>query len=493
MCDVRFKKVLVTLVLILAFLFSLSGAAFATGGESEALGYRLPLWSVLPFVGMLLSIAIIPLVNGHWWEKNQGKVSAFWIIVFLIPFFFVYGGSETLAQLLHSVVLDYIPFIVLLFGLFAVAGGIILRGSLRGTPQINLVMLAIGTVIASWVGTTGAAMLLIRPVLRANQWRKHRKHIVVFFIFLVCNIGGSLTPIGDPPLFLGFLRGVPFFWTMNLFIPMAFNAVILLAIYYFMDRYYYKKELALNPEGPALGEGEKNEPLRIDGLHNLLFLVMIVGSVILSGTLAKNPAFIDQATGALKGLHLYTHQGHAIVMPYTNLIQITIILLAAFLSLKTTTKAIREDNKFTWAPIQEVAKLFIGIFITMIPALAILNARGAELGLTDPGHFFWATGALSSFLDNAPTYLVFMTTAASLGAAEGVVTTVGTIAPEMLMAVSAGAVFMGANTYIGNAPNFMIRSIAEENGIPMPSFFGYMGWALVFLIPLFIIDTVLFF
>jgi len=493
MCDVGYKKVLATIILIFTFLLVISGAALAAGGETEAIGYRLPLWSVLPFVGMLLSIAIFPLVNPHWWEHNQGKVSVFWIIVFLIPFFFAYGGGETLAQLLHSVVLDYIPFIVLLFGLFTVAGGIILRGTLRGTPLTNLIMLTIGTIISSWVGTTGAAMLLIRPVLRANQWRKHRKHIVVFFIFLVCNIGGSLTPIGDPPLFLGFLRGVPFFWTMNLIFPMAFNAVILLAIYYFMDRYYYKKELVANPENLVLDENEKKEALRIDGIHNLIFLVMIVGSVILSGTLSKNPAFIDQATGALKGLHLYTHQGHPIVMPYTNIIQITIILLAAFLSLKTTPKAIREDNKFTWAPIKEVAKLFIGIFITMIPALAILNARGAELGLTEPAHFFWATGALSSFLDNAPTYLVFMTTAASLGAAEGVVTTVGTIAPEMLLAVSCGAVFMGANTYIGNAPNFMVRSIAEENGIQMPSFFGYMGWALVFLIPLFILDTLIFF
>jgi len=475
-----------------AFLLAFSGIALGIGGE-EALGNRLPLWSVLPFVGMLLSIAIFPLVNSHWWEHNQGKVSAFWSLVFIIPFFFVYGGKETLAQLLHSVVLDYIPFIVLLFGLFTVTGGIILRGTLKGSPKVNLVMLAIGTIIASWVGTTGAAMLLIRPLLRANQWRKKKKHIVIFFIFLVCNIGGSLTPVGDPPLFLGFLRGVPFFWTMNLIYPMAFNAIILLVIYYFIDRHYYKQELALGSQEPALTDEQKKEPLRVDGLHNLIFLVMIVGSVILSGILSKNPAFINPATGDLKGITLFIHNGHGIIFPFTNLIQIVIILLAAFLSLKTTTKTIRQDNRFTWAPIKEVATLFIGIFITMIPALAILNARGAELGLTSPAHFFWATGALSSFLDNAPTYLVFMTTAASLGATEGVITTVGTIAPKMLLAISCGAVFMGANTYIGNAPNFMVRSIAEENEVKMPSFFGYMGWSIGFLVPLFIINTFLFF
>ena len=484
----KLKKTLVVSILLLTFLFAFSGIALASGGEGQELGHSLPLWSIIPFVGMLLSIAIFPLVKPHWWEHNMAKVSAFWALVFFIPFLIAYGGSIGLEQFLHVAVLDYVPFIVLLFGLFTVSGGIILRGSLRGTPKTNLAMLGIGTILASWVGTTGAAMLLIRPFLRANEWRQKRSFMVVFFIFLVCNIGGSLTPIGDPPLFLGFLRGVPFFWTMRLIVPMAFNAIILLLIFHLMDRYYYRKEMSLIA-GNVKEDSTKKEPLRIDGLHNLIFLVMIVGSVILSGILSKTAAFADPATGELYGITLYKH----IVFPYTNLMQVSIILLAAFLSLKTTSKSIREDNKFTWGPIKEVAILFAGIFVTMIPALAILNARGSELGLTHPAQFFWATGALSSFLDNAPTYLVFMTTAASLGAAEGVVTTVGTIAPSMLMAVSCGAVFMGANTYIGNAPNFMVRSIAEENKIKMPSFFGYMGWSIAFLIPLFILNTIIFF
>lgn len=485
----NYKKALVVSLLVLTSLFAFSGVAMAS--EGHELGKELPIWSVLPFVGMLLSIAVIPLVNGHWWEHNMAKVSALWSLIFFVPFFIFYGGSVAFEQFLHIVVLDYIPFIVLLFGLFAVSGGIILRGSLKGSPKVNLTMIGIGTLLASWVGTTGAAMLLIRPLLRANQWRQKKNYIVIFFIFLVCNIGGSLTPVGDPPLFLGFLRGVPFFWTMNLFPAMALNAIILLTIFFLMDRHYYNKDIkaGLIVDVP----NEKKEPLRIDGLHNLIFLAMIVGAVILSGMLSKNPAFADLATGQLYGIKLFERAGHATILPYTNIIQIGIILLAAFLSIKTTSKEIREDNKFTWFPIQEVATLFIGIFITMIPALAILSARGSELGLTEPAQFFWATGILSSFLDNAPTYLVFMTTAASLGAAEGLATTVGTIAPHMLLAVSCGAVFMGANTYIGNAPNFMVRSIAEENKVKMPSFFGYMGWSLAFLIPLFILDMFIFF
>ncbi len=497
------KKVSAVLAVVLLTLFTTSDVALASGGGE--LGKSLPLWSVLPFVGMLLSIAVIPLVNGHWWEHNMAKVSGFWALVFFVPFLIAYGGSTALEQLLHIVVLDYIPFIVLLFGLFAVSGGIILRGSLRGTPKVNLALLTIGTLLASWVGTTGASMLLIRPLIRANEWRQKKTHMIVFFIFLVSNIGGSLTPVGDPPLFLGFLRGVPFFWTMNLLGPMAFNAIILLAVYFAMDSYYYRKEPALQTAavsygdqvalagGGAGGTDTKKEPLRVDGLHNLIFLAMIVGSVILSGVLSKNALFADTATGHLYGFTLFRHGDEAIVLPYVNLIRDFTILLAAFLSVRTTARKIREDNRFTWFPIKEVATLFIGIFITMIPALQILGARGSELGLAEPHQFFWATGILSSFLDNAPTYLVFMTTAASLHAPAGLVTTVGTIAPQLLLAVSCGAVFMGANTYIGNAPNFMVRSIAEENKIKMPSFFGYMGWSLVFLVPLFILNTFIFF
>lgn len=485
----KLKKTLIITLFCMLSLFAFSSIAVAsTGGDS--LGNILPIWSVLPFVGMLLSIAFIPLINGHWWEKHMPKVSIFWILVFFIPFLLAYGGNVAIANFLEVVILDYLPFIILLFGLFAVSGGIILRGSLTGTPVANVTLLSIGTILSSWIGTTGASMLFIRPIIRANEWREKKTHIIVFFIFLVSNIGGCLTPIGDPPLFLGFLRGVPFFWTMKLLPLLLFNAVILLAVYFIIDNYYYKKEIAQGKVNPSQ---EKKEPIRIEGAHNLIYLIMIVGAVILSGVLPQSSLFANPATGELYGITLYKHGADTIVLPFTNIIRDAIILLAAYLSVKTTSKTIRTDNKFTWYPIQEVAILFIGIFITMIPALAILNARGSELGLETAAQFFWATGLLSSFLDNAPTYLVFMTTAGSLGATEGLVTTVGTIAPKILLAVSAGSVFMGANTYIGNAPNFMVRSIAEENKIKMPSFFGYMGWSIVFLIPLFILNTLIFF
>lgn len=474
----------ISLLLILAG--SVVVFASTEGGGHENLGEQLPVWSILPFVGMLLSIAIIPLFKSHWWEHNMLKVAIFWSLTFLVPFAVFFSPGAALFQILEIVLLDYLPFIVLLFGLFAVSGGIILRGSLAGTPKVNIVMLLIGTLIASWVGTTGASMLLIRPVIRANQWREKKAHIVIFFIFLVSNIGGCLTPVGDPPLFLGFLRGVPFFWTMRLVPMLVFNSVILLIVLFLIDTRNYKKELAAG-RSPYI-EGEKKEPLRIDGAHNFIFIAMIVGAVILNGIMSGMPAFVDQATGEAYGIAIY-----GVVLGWNSIIQMAIILLAAFLSVKTTKKEIRDDNFFTYGPIAEVAKIFIGIFLTMIPALAILKARGPSLGLTEPSQFFWATGALSSFLDNAPTYLVFMTTAGSLGATEGLATTVGVIAPEILLAVSAGAVFMGANTYIGNAPNFMVRSIAEENKIKMPSFFGYMGWSICFLIPLFILDTLIFF
>jgi Na+/H+ antiporter NhaD/arsenite permease-like protein len=471
--------------------FSASAAdVFASGGEapeiSHSLGNLLPFWSVAPFAGLLLSIAIFPLVKPHWWEKHLFKVSIFWSLLFFIPFAVGFGAETALLELFEIVLLDYLPFIILLWGLFAVSGGILLRGDLAGTPKVNLLMLLIGTLLASWVGTTGASMLLIRPMIRANSHRKKKAHIVVFFIFLVSNIGGCLTPVGDPPLFLGFLRGVPFFWTMRLAPILLLNTVLLLAVFFIMDSRLYKKELSemIIP----VKEGAK-VPLSLAGVHNLIFLAVIVGSVILSGITSTHPSFYDDNTGVLFGVPAYNE----VVLPYNSILQMALIVLAGVLSIVTTKKEVRSENLFTWGPIKEVAQLFIGIFITMIPALAILNARGAELGLASPWQFFWATGALSSFLDNAPTYLVFMTTAGSLGAAEGLATAVGTIAPQILMAVSAGAVFMGANTYIGNAPNFMVRSIAEENEIKMPSFFGYMGWSLCFLIPVFLIDTLIFF
>jgi len=446
----------------------------------------LPVWSVIPFVGLLLSIAVIPLVKARLWERHMFKIVIFWSLAFLIPFGIGYGGAVLADNILETVLLDYLPFIVLLFGLFTVSGGISLRGGLAGTPKTNAALLLIGTFLASWVGTTGASMLLIRPVIKANQWREKKAHVIIFFIFLVSNIGGSLTPLGDPPLFLGFLRGVPFFWTMRILPITLLNTLVLLAALYIIDSRNYRKEAAAGRKPDLPG---KKEPLRIDGAINFFFILMIVGAVILSGILPNYAPFADQATGEIRGVHIF----NGITLGYNTIIQMAVILLAAFLSVKFTKKTIREDNAFTWGPIKEVGQLFIGIFITMIPALALLSAHGPELGLKTAAHFFWASGALSSFLDNAPTYLVFMTAAASLNTAGGLPTTVGAVAPRLLEAVSAGAVFMGANSYIGNAPNFMVKSIAEERKIKMPSFFGYMGWSISFLIPLFIIDTLIFF
>ncbi|MFD1504247.1 sodium:proton antiporter [Georgenia yuyongxinii] len=449
------------------------------------LGTQLPLWSIIPFVGMLLSIAIIPLVNGHWWEKHMWKVSAFWALAFFVPFLVGFGVQLAVGHGLEVILLDYVPFIILILGLFTVSGGIVIRGSLSGTPKVNVVLLLIGTLLASWIGTTGAAMVMIRPLLRANAWRKHRVHQVVFFIFLVANIGGSLTPIGDPPLFLGFLRGVPFFWTMKLLPMMLLNVAVLIVVFYLLDSYFMRKE---GPHPESTGE-----KVRVEGLHNIVFLLAIVGAVILSGVLPGTAAFTDPATGDPRGLTLMDSAVAHVAIPYVNLLRDAIILAAAFLAYRTTNARLRTANGFGWGPIQEVAILFAGIFVTMIPALAILQARGSELGLTSPAEFFWATGGLSSFLDNAPTYLVFMTTAASLGATAGVETTLGIIDEQLLMAVSAGAVFMGANTYIGNAPNFMVRSIAVESEVRMPSFLGYMKWSISILIPLFVVDTLIFF
>lgn len=482
------KNFRIALEVLLLILMSCTFAFAGTEGGHENLGELLPIWSCIPFAGMLLSIAIFPLVKPEWWEHNMLKVAIGWSLLFLIPFGIVFGAGVLTFQVVEIVLLDYLPFIVLLFGLFVAAGGIALKGTLVGTPKTNIVLLLIGTALASWVGTTGAAMLMIRPIIRANAWREKKAHIIVFFIFMVANIGGCLTPVGDPPLFLGFLRGVPFFWTLKLLPLMILNIAILSVLFIIFDGRLYKKEIAAgrNPQS-MIGNGGK-EPLKVEGAHNLIFILMIVGAVILNGVLPSLPAFADQATGELYGLNIA-----GVVFPYNSIVEIVIILIAAFLSMKTTKKATRELNSFTFAPIEEVAKLFIGIFLTMIPALAILKANGASLGLEHPWQFFWATGALSSFLDNAPTYLVFLTTAGAVGFTDGVVTTVGTVATKHLMAVSAGAVFMGANTYIGNAPNFMVKSIAEENKIKMPSFFGYMAWSLSILVPLFIIDTLLFF
>ena len=440
----------------------------------ESLGSTLSFAYCIPFAGMLLSIAICPLVNGAWWEKFKGAAVLFWSLLFLVPFAIGNGAGTALNHFLEVILGDYISFIVLLFGLFCVAGNIRIRGTLAGTPKVNVLLLLIGTLLSSWVGTTGASMLLIRPVIRANSWRKRKVHTMVFFIFLVSNIGGCLTPVGDPPLLMGFMHGVPFTWSFHLLPVFLLNVVLLLALYFIIDSRAYKKDLA---DGAKPKASEKTEKIGLEGAHNLIFLLCIVGAVILSGSLANINAFFGN------GIKI---EGE-VTLTFATMIEMAIILLSAFLSFKTTKKEVRTANNFSWGAIQEVAVLFIGIFITMIPALLILSARGSELGITKNWQMFWATGALSSFLDNTPTYLVFFETAVSLHATNEAIGSV-MIPQTMLMAISCGAVFMGANTYIGNAPNFMIKSIAEENNIKMPSF-----WSVCCLVPVFLIDTLIFF
>ena len=439
----------------------------------------------IPFAGLLLCIAVLPLVKAEWWEAHQPHAIVFWSLLFVLPFAFVYGPGQAFEKVLECIVDDYLTFIILLFGLFCVSGNITLEGDLAGSPRINVGLLLIGTMLSSWIGTTGASMLMVRPIIKMNAWRKRRSHIMVFFIFLISNIGGCLTPIGDPPLLMGFMRGVPFFWSLHLFPVLLFNVVILLTIFYFLDRRAYRKDIA---EGLKPDISKPGTEVHILGLHNLIFLAMIVAAVILSGTLPSMAAFQD-AEGAVRGIHLFGE----VTLTYPALIEVVIILVAAFLSFKTTSVEIRRKNHFTWGAIQEVAVLFVGIFITMQPALMILKANGASLGLNKPFEMFWATGCLSSFLDNTPTYLVFLTTAGALGFTEGMPTILGTVPVAMLEAISCGAVFMGANTYIGNAPNFMVKSISDENGIRMPSFFGYLLWSVTFLIPVFLLDMLVFF
>jgi len=475
------------LFIITALVLLLVPSFFAEPHEdAHKLGRLLPIWSIIPFIGMLLSIALIPLFKQHWWEKNRFKIAVIWSLIFLVPFTIGFGPYLAGYCFYEVIVHDYLPFIILLLGLFTVSGGIVIKGTLVGSPKVNFAILIIGTLLASWIGTTGASVLLIRPVLRANSWRKKKAHVVVFFIFLVSNMGGALTPVGDPPLFLGFLRGVPFFWTMQLAPMLILNAAILLSAFFLLDRTLYNKEIAEGNMPPVVGN---KEPVKIEGIHNLIFLFMIIGSVILAGILGKADSLKDPVSGETIGIHF----AYGLTIPINILIEMLIILLAAFLSLRTTKKEHHRHNNFNWGPIKEVACVFIGIFVTMIPVLVILRAHGEELGIYEPWQFFWAVGILSSFLDNAPTYLVFMTTASAVPSVGGLMTYLGPIAPQILLAVSAGAVFMGANTYIGNAPNFMVRTIAEDNGVKMPSFFGYMGWACCFLIPLFILNTIIFF
>ena len=388
------KKFVSLLEAIAFFFMAFPMTALAADGAAESIS----LAYCIPFAGLLLCVAVLPLIKAEWWESHQPHAVVFWSLLFVIPFAIFFGAGEAAEKVLECIVDDYLTFIVLLFGLFCVAGNITLEGDLAGSPRINVGLLLIGTLLSSWVGTTGASMLMVRPVIKMNAWRKHRSHIMVFFIFLISNIGGCLTPIGDPPLLMGFMRGVPFFWSLHLFPVLLFNVAVLLTVFYFLDRRAYRKDIA---EGRKPDISKPGTEVHILGLHNLIFLVMIVAAVILSGTLPGMAAFQD-ASGAIKGITVFRN----VRLTYPALIEVAIILLAALLSFKTTHVEIRRKNHFTWGAIQEVAVLFIGIFITMQPALMILKAKGAELGITQPFQMFWATGFLSSFLDNTPTYLV---------------------------------------------------------------------------------------
>jgi Na+/H+ antiporter NhaD/arsenite permease-like protein len=452
-------------------------AADAVGLNGAALS---PLW-VVPFAGILLSIALMPVTAPGFWHHHFGKATAFWAFALLVPLALNYGLGVAAHEVVHTLLAEYVPFIVLLFALFTVSGGIHLRGNLHGSAAQNTRVLALGTVLASVMGTTGAAMLLIRPLLRANDNRKHRAHVVVFFIFLVANIGGALTPLGDPPLFLGFLKGVDFFWTTRvMFWPTLVASGLLLAVFYVVDRWFWRRE---DEARPAASDPTPDRPLAIEGKVNFLLLAAIVALVLMSAAWQPDLEVVVYGT----------------TLELQNLARDAGLLAIAWASWRLTGRRIRQANHFSFGPIIEVAKLFAGIFITITPAIAMLRAGSAGVmapviaavtgpdGRPNDAIYFWMTGALSSFLDNAPTYLVFFNLAGGDAA-----TLMGPLATT-LVAISAGAVFMGANTYIGNAPNFMVKSIAESRGVRMPSFFGYLGWSLLVLVPIYALLTVIFF
>ena len=465
----------------LAGALAVLAAAPAAAAEGAFHGGALsPLW-VIPFAGILLSIAVAPVTAPSFWHHHFGKASAFWALAFIVPFALHFGPEVALREVVHTLLTEYGPFIVLLFALFTVSGGIHIRGNLHGTPALNTGLLALGTLLASVMGTTGAAMLLVRPLLRANDNRRHRAHVVVFFIFLVGNIGGALTPLGDPPLFLGFLKGVDFFWTTRAMLwPTLMASAILLAMFYVLDRWLWAQDD--EARAPAY-DPTPDSPIRIEGGLNFLLLAAILACVLASGLWKPGLTAIVYGT----------------TLELQNVLRDAALLGIAWASWRLTPAAVRRAHHFTWGPIVEVAKLFAGIFLTIIPAIAMLRAgdggafapfvslvTGAD-GRPDDRLYFLLTGALSSFLDNAPTYLVFFNLA---GGDPAVL--MGAQATT-LAAISAGAVFMGANTYIGNAPNFMVKAIAESRGVRMPSFFAFLGWALLALTPIYVLMVMIFF
>ncbi|MFC3107782.1 sodium:proton antiporter [Undibacterium arcticum] len=440
---------------------------------------QLTLWWGLPFAGVLLSIAAVPLIAPDFWHHHFGKIAGLWALGLLLPFALRFGLTETTHQIAHALLLEYLPFMVLLFALYTIAGGIHVAADLRASPRTNLALLGIGTALASVMGTTGAAMLMIRPVIRANATRRYQTHVVVFFIFLVANVGGALTPLGDPPLFLGFLQGVHFFWTTQyLLLPTLMVSALLFALFFAVDTYFMRRETPTEPSGYAL-DGK----VRIDGKINFLLLAASVAAVLMSGL--WNPGRSLSLLGT--------------PLEWQNLLRDGLLMLLALASLALTPAPVRRDNEFNWFPMQEVAKLFACIFLTIFPVIAILRAgdQGAlgdvvrlvtdSRGQPVPALYFWCAGLLSAFLDNAPTYLVFFNMAGGdpahlMGAGA-----------KLLEAISAGAVFMGALTYIGNAPNFMVRAVAVHQGVRMPGFFAYMGWSLACLMPCFLLVSWVFF
>lgn len=512
----------------LAFLIApLAGLAAEGAGHGDAAALS-PVW-IAPFALLLLAIAIVPMINAHFWEKHL-----WWIAlgVFAAPMavallFFL---GDALRHMFFEKILEYASFILLLAALFIISGGILIEGRINGTPAVNATILFIGSVIANFIGTTGASMLLIRPILRANKSRPRSAHVVVFFIFLVSNIGGVLTPLGDPPLFLGYLQGVPFEWTFRLFPQWALATALVLTIFYIFDTIIYRKdsylfgaETPLHTELDVLRSEVHDRMDQLDTEH-----LRARGSVPLSlvvrtrGTLERVSVALDRLAdeGASRGLRVsgvanFALLGGVILVIYLQgLFSRTVpgwphfgpqevamaALAGASLLLTPRNSRIREANSFNFGPIKEVALLFAGIFATMIPALYILEQRGSELGLTKAWQFFWVTGALSSFLDNAPTYLTFLSTAKGVVADLGLANDLGFtlsdgkyVTQALLAAISCGAVFMGANSYIGNGPNFMVRAIAESEGVKMPSFFGYMVYSGLILLPVFVVLTFVFF
>lgn len=425
---------------------------------------EIPLLSLLPFVLMLLSIAVFPLFWNHFWEKNKNKLYV--AIVLSIPVIIYLLANNFSHQLIHTMLFDYVPFLILLGALFTITGGILLSGDIAAKPKVNTLFLGIGAVLASLMGTTGAAMLLIRPVIQTNKQRTFKVHTILFFIGIVANCGGLLTPLGDPPLFMMYLRGAPFTWFFHLAPEWFVTNLLLIIIYFFVDTYFYKKE----PASAIARDLSNIKPLKIEGKRNFIFLVGVVLAV----------AFLNEQYLSFININ-----------PYFKFIREAVIVLMAFLSMQFTPKLLRTSNNFTWHPIEEVAYLFLGIFITMVPCLLYLETNAKQLGVETVSQFYYYTGLLSSFLDNTPTAVTFHSLALGLGITEG--TLVAGIPEILLKAISTGAVFFGSMTYIGNGPNFMVKAVAEENNIKMPDFFSYMfKFSIIILLPIFIIVQLLF-